>query len=410
MVERALLLLVVGALVSATSVAEPLNGPQYTITDLGTLGGSLIYPEAINAADQVTGWASLPDGSGRAFRSDGTTMTDLGTLGGSWSRGVAINAAGQVTGTASLPDGSGRAFRSDGTTMTDLGTLGGLWSSGQAINAAGQVTGVSQLSDGWYHAFRSDGTTMTDLGTLGGFWSGGRAINEAGQVTGASHLSDGTYHAFRSDGTTMTDLGTLGGSWSEGVAINAAGQVTGWARSSDGSSRAFVANPGAEMLDLNTLIPAGTGWTLLSGAAINDAGQITGVGIFNGMSRAFLLTPVRGFTFTGFLRPIDNSPTLNVRNAGAAVPVKFGLGGDHGLGIFASGYPRSQQVACQSGALMGDAEQTVTPGRSALRYDPSSDQYIYVWATDKAWAGECRQLQLKFTDGQTQTATFWLRR
>jgi hypothetical protein len=29
-----------------------------------------------------------------------------------------------------------------------------------------------------------------------------------------------------------------------------------------------------------------------------------------------------------------------------------------------------------------------------------------VWKTDKAWAGTCRQLQLKFIDGSTQTANF----
>jgi hypothetical protein len=29
-----------------------------------------------------------------------------------------------------------------------------------------------------------------------------------------------------------------------------------------------------------------------------------------------------------------------------------------------------------------------------------------VWKTDKAWAGQCRELQLRFVDGRTETANF----
>jgi len=39
---------------------------------------------------------------------------------------------------------------------------------------------------------------------------------------------------------------------------------------------------------------------------------------------------------------VDNPPTKNVVKAGAAVPVKFSLGGDRGLNIFASTSPSSQ--------------------------------------------------------------------
>ena len=45
------------------------------------------------------------------------------------------------------------------------------------------------------------------------------------------------------------------------------------------------------------------------------------------------------FNWSGFFQPVDNLPTLNVVKAGSAVPVKFGLGGDKGLSIFAPGYP-----------------------------------------------------------------------
>lgn len=43
------------------------------------------------------------------------------------------------------------------------------------------------------------------------------------------------------------------------------------------------------------------------------------------------------YSFGGFLQPLEALPTLNSLKAGAAVPVKFSLGGDHGLDIFAAG-------------------------------------------------------------------------
>jgi probable HAF family extracellular repeat protein len=45
------------------------------------------------------------------------------------------------------------------------------------------------------------------------------------------------------------------------------------------------------MLDLNTLIPPGTGWTLDQANGINDAGEIVGYGAKKGQQHAFLLTP-----------------------------------------------------------------------------------------------------------------------
>ena len=55
--------------------------------------------------------------------------------------------------------------------------------------------------------------------------------------------------------------------------------------------RAFLSDAGEAMVDLNALLPADSGWVLLSANAINDAGQIAGEGIFGGEVRAFLLTP-----------------------------------------------------------------------------------------------------------------------
>lgn len=51
-------------------------------------------------------------------------------------------------------------------------------------------------------------------------------------------------------------------------------------------------------------------------------------------------------------------------------------------------------------------EQTVTAGGSTLNYDVTVGQYIYVWKTEKAWAGTCRQLVIKLTDNTYHRANF----
>ncbi len=115
--------------------------------------------------------------------------------------------------------------------------------------------------------------------------------------------------------------------------------------------------------------------------------------------------PSTQFTFTGFFPPVDNQPTINTVNAGRAIPIKFSLNGYQGLDIFAVGYPASVTVAC--GTSAEDAiEQTVTAGGSSLSYDATTDQYTYVWKTDKAWANTCRTLVLKLSDGSYYRANF----
>jgi hypothetical protein len=114
------------------------------------------------------------------------------------------------------------------------------------------------------------------------------------------------------------------------------------------------------------------------------------------------------YNWTGFYRPIDNPPTLNSVKAGQSVPVKFGLGGDVGLDIFAAGSPSSSVIACPSGASTDEVE-TVTAGGSSLSYDAATGQYTYVWKTEKAWAGSCRRLTLKLRDGSEHSALFELK-
>jgi len=112
------------------------------------------------------------------------------------------------------------------------------------------------------------------------------------------------------------------------------------------------------------------------------------------------------YNFAGFFQPVDNLPVFNVVQAGRAIPVKFSLSGNKGLGIFAAGSPSSGPVACNSSDPASDLTETVTAGGSSLSYDPTTDRYVYVWKTDPSWAGTCRQMVVELNDGTIHRANF----
>jgi probable HAF family extracellular repeat protein len=96
------------------------------------------------------------------------SITDLGTINGSLNPvALGINASGEVVGASSVSGvpGTHAFFYSNGV-MNDLGTLGGNSSAAWGINARGQVTGWSTTATGMLHAFITapNGGAMTDLG------------------------------------------------------------------------------------------------------------------------------------------------------------------------------------------------------------------------------------------------------
>jgi hypothetical protein len=117
------------------------------------------------------------------------------------------------------------------------------------------------------------------------------------------------------------------------------------------------------------------------------------------------------FDFDGFFDPVasydETEPVWNTVKAGQAVPMKFSLDGDHGLGIVETGFPQRHAVACpNASAALDPVEETATATRSSLRYDVDADQYVYVWKTDKSWANSCARFDLKLIDGTTHSALF----
>ncbi len=120
-------------------------------------------------------------------------------------------------------------------------------------------------------------------------------------------------------------------------------------------------------------------------------------------------TPNPPYSFTGFFQPVDNPGIVNTAKAGSSVPVKFKLGGNQGLDIFRpadpKAYPKVTFTDCASQASL-DAIETTTANPAGLTYDAATDSYIYVWKTEKAWAGRCGTFQLGLKDGSDHHALF----
>jgi probable HAF family extracellular repeat protein len=182
---------------------------QGGMVDLGTLGGTYAgsWASAVNSSGQVVGSSStdIPvncDYCGAreevhafSWTQDGG-MVDLGTLGGTDSYANAVNDSGQAAGASRIagnyPLGALHAFSwTQKGGMVDLGTLGGTDSYANAVNDSGQAVGASRIAGnypfGALHAFSwTQKGGMVDLGTLGGTDSYANAVNDSGQAVGQS--------------------------------------------------------------------------------------------------------------------------------------------------------------------------------------------------------------------------------
>jgi probable HAF family extracellular repeat protein len=293
--------------------------PRYTVTDLGTLGGTFSVAGGINNRGWVDGYSTLAgDQSQHAFLWRNDAMTDLGTLGGPNSVAYQpLNERGEVGGTAETLtlDPLREDFCDLGThlvclpylwregVMIPLPTLGGSNGDSKTFNNRGQVVGYTentiqdpacnppQVLD--FEAViwepKQSKIKITGLLPLPGDTIGiAFAINDKSQVVGITgSCSFGVVHAVLWQNGAVTDLGNLGGTtdnWAE--AINNQGQAVGWSNlPGDMTYHTFLWTEDKGMQDLGTL----PGDFASAAGGINSKGQVVGTSYdASGNPRAFL--------------------------------------------------------------------------------------------------------------------------
>ncbi len=275
--------------------------------DLGALSGATVSGAiGVNDSGTVVGYSNVKGQIATNFNavqwSSTGAITNLGTLGGgSSSAAFQINSAGEVAGDSFLSSGVVNATSWTSKKIKNLGALSkAIFTAGLAINDNGYIVGESVFGYGppfTSHGFQYNGSTMKDLGTLwGGVTSMANAINTAGVIAGQSDGTNtkGHWHAVTwSTAGKIQDLGVIpGGNYSIAFGINDSSVVVGYGNLSNNAAHAMVWTSAGGMKDLNSLIPAVSGWVLINANAINNVGQITGYGTKGGNNHAFLLTPV----------------------------------------------------------------------------------------------------------------------
>lgn len=347
MISLFVTILVLASCISAGAVT-------YTISDLGTLGGTYTYSYSINNSGWITGVSQTSYGSYAAFLRSNGNMTDLGTLGGSFNWGLGISDSGFVTGYSETTDWESHAFLSKDGSMQDVGGPGGGYSTAYAVNNSGEIVGISYNNMGQNTAFSSIDGIMTYLPDLGIQDSQAYAINNLGQIVGRVTGPDGRYRAVLWQDGGITDLGItgtanaindlgeivgleyapnitlraflwingqktvlegLGGSSSIPHDINIKGQIVGQSSLLDGRTVACIWENGI-CTDLNSFILPDSGWELIEATGINDDGDITGWGYYNWQTCSFLLSSQRKIMVRIDVRPGDPTNRIILKDNG----------------------------------------------------------------------------------------------
>lgn len=289
--------------------------PHYTVTDLGTLGGTFSDVVGINNRGEEAGTSTLPgDQVLHAALWRNGAVIDLGTLGGPNSFAPEAepqpNDRDEVAGVSdtSTQDANAAQFCSLFTfvsdpyvcrpfvwrrgVMVELPTLGGTNAVAWQVNNRGQVTGIAQnttpdptctTSEPESEPVIWEGGTIQQLPTISGDLDGlAYAINDRGQAVGSTGTCDleiplTSLHAvlWQRDGHswTATDLGNLGGTeWNQAFGINKRGQVVGQSGvPGDMAFDAFLWSQGM-MTDLGTFPGDVVSWA----NSLNNNGQAVG--------------------------------------------------------------------------------------------------------------------------------------
>lgn len=283
----------------------------YNVTELGSLGGSLTVPEAINANGLIVGVAQNSSGLWQAvsWQANSTIPISLGD-GSVFSQALGVNNNGIVVGSSN----GNAAFWQPGSTTPNYLTTSG---NGLAydINSIGQMVGMDNGNAVlWLPGSTTPITLAGDAGATG--------INDNGQIVG-NVFSPTRGALLQPNSVPPFTIQTLTGGVSEANAINNNGQIVGYFGNSatlwqsgsltpislgDGIARSINNNGEivgtiyggsryyAALWESNSTIPVTLSSLvtipnsyLVDAFGINDSGQIVAL---SGSGQAYLLTPV----------------------------------------------------------------------------------------------------------------------
>jgi probable HAF family extracellular repeat protein len=326
-------------------LAVALFSINWTVRDLGTLpGGGGSFATAINNHGEIVGAAVNSAGQQRAVVFQPSSVFEIPTAAGfggsvandindnrlvvgqsptggfTYPLGGSVSSLGASTGAYAVNkfnDVGGYQWTSSSTQKAliwwggggappfYIGVIGSGNSSTTRDVADGKgAAGSSRYNKGlpYHHAFLWINGTMMDLGTLGGPQSAADSLvvlhwpqswpYGATHVVGYAEVPSLDIHAFHWNSGTMTDLGTLPGDYeSRALNINRNKIAVGYSKKASGTRAVMWYTWGPTIIDLNTLLPPGSGWVLTMAYGINDLGEIVGAGLHGGVLRGFALTP-----------------------------------------------------------------------------------------------------------------------
>ena len=292
-------------------LSHPFVWQNGKVTALPGIGGKFGQAYSVNSAGDVAGYAETSNYEEKPIiwrRANGYAPERLtGGAGGVKS----LSEHGNIAGGSLGRNGRTCAAIWNNCKAKIVGATTDEESVCNAINSAGVGVGFVVPAGKQAESMRTEGDRSAAMWVngreqllrgLGGPFSECKAINDQGQIVGWA--VDGAHNrkacSWNVANHAVTTLAEIADANTEAHSINGNGDIVGQATvpiKSDHTSKLIACLwHNGTLIDLNTVVPPGSGWTLSIATHISDSGVITGFGTVSKFAgnrwRAFMLVPV----------------------------------------------------------------------------------------------------------------------